>query len=96
MKTEVFANDYVMVLDPVYPAHELRRHHLAGSDISQCCLFVWMGKKRFKNATYGLGFVLETDKKSPFPNKSGYVWRGPKLIRYWSVNTIISSVGALM
>lgn len=48
MKTEVFANDYVMVLDPVYPAHEPRRHHLAGSDISQCCLFVWMGKKRFK------------------------------------------------
>ena len=41
MKTEVFANDYLMVLDPVYPAHELRRHHLAGSDTSKCACSHW-------------------------------------------------------
>ena len=110
MKTEVFANDYVMVLDRVYPAHayELRRHHLAGSDTSKCAGSHWRWyrfqsmlrfcldrQKGLKNATYGRGFVLKTEKVS-VSYKSGYVWRGPKLIRHWSVNSNILSMSAVM
>lgn len=89
MKTEVFASDYLMVLDPVYPAHELRRHHLAGSDTSKCACshwrwyrFQWMlhfcldGQKGFQIVIYGRGFVLKTEKKSPFSAQADTYGRG--------------------
>ena len=53
MKTEVFENDYVTVLVPVYLAHDIRRAHIPvnahaasndGTVLSQYCVFAWTAK----------------------------------------------------
>ena len=75
-------NEYVEVLDPrSYPAHEMRRNAHApikeGTAFSHYCIFVWTGKKRFKNAKW----EEKRRKKSPLSNKNGYVWTGTNWVK---------------
>ena len=75
-------NEYVEVLDPrSYPAHEMRRNAHApikeGTAFSHYCIFVWTGKKQFKNAKW----EEKRRKKSPLSNKNGYVWTGTNLVK---------------
>ena len=76
MKTEVFENDYVTVLVPVYLAHDNQRAHILvnahapvkdGTVLSQYCLFEWTAKNDTKTlrADADFYFILKKD---------GYVW----------------------
>ena len=81
-------NEYVEVLDPrSYPAHEMRRNAHApikeGTAFSHYCIFVWTGKKRFKNAKW----EEKRRKKSPLSNKNGYVWTGTNWVKKLNVHT---------
>ena len=80
-------NEYVTVLDPVYPAHEMRRNAHApikeGTAFSHYCIFVWTGKNDSKTQRD----EKSGGKKSPLSNKNGYVWTGTNWVKTLNVHT---------
>ena len=49
-----------------------------GTVFSNCCILVWTGKDDSKAKRVDADFFFKGEKNSPFSNKNGYVWTGPK------------------